>query len=488
MAVDYDLVIIGASPEGIFAAATAASLNARVALVEQPFKGHLSRSDAIYSRTLTRAIGFSKQFKDVSECGWFSFSSNSEITPTPSIQLGEVQSWAKQVLCYQAEYNSLAILASLGVDVIMGSGSFCELPRQAFIVKERRLRSRAYLIATGSAPTILDLDTLEQIGYLTTADLWQENNLESIGDRLAILGETPIAVELAQNFARLGKDIYIISESQRILPAEDPEVSQLIQAVLEAEGVKILTASPVTQVKSIERKKWVQAGDRAVEVDEIILALGRSPNIQGLNLEKVDVKFGIRGIKLNKKLQTTNPRIYACGDVAGGYQFLHIAQYEASIAVKNALFAPYFHVDYRTIPWAIFTTPQLGRVGMTEAQARKRYGKDVFVVRQYFKSITFAQVLGENTGFCKLVVRSNGEILGAHLVGSEAAEYIGTIALALQQKIKLRAIANLFSPFPTLSDILNKSAREWQRANLNRNKTLHNFLKSLFICRRNWSS
>ncbi len=498
MAVDYDLIVIGVSAEGISAAVAAARLNARVALVEQPFKGHLGGSEAIYSRTLTYTARLSKQLSHAAQFGIYPQTAELEErgeaiermpkTSPPLIRLAEVQSWAKEVASILAEQDSLATLASLGVDVIGGAGEFCRLPHQAFIVNHRRLRSRAYLIATGSRPVIPDIEGLQEIDYLTTDDIWHKDKLESLPYSLVIIGGSTLGLELAQSLGRLGKEIALVLEDSQILPREEREASMLIQAQLEAEGVRILTASPVTQLKQIEGKKWVQAGNCAIEADEIVLAGRRKPNVEGLNLEGVGVQFGRRGIKLNQKLQTTNPRIYACGDVAGGYSLAHIAQYEAGIALKNALFLPLFKVDYRSIPWAIFTEPQLARVGMTEGQARRRYGQDVLVARQYFKRIAQAQVVGETTGFCKLVVRGNGEILGAHIVGLEAGELIGAIALAMKNNLKVRAIANLFQPSPTLSEVTHQTAIEWQRQRLNRNKTLRNFLESLFHWQRNWYS
>jgi pyruvate/2-oxoglutarate dehydrogenase complex dihydrolipoamide dehydrogenase (E3) component len=190
---------------------------------------------------------------------------------------------------------------------------------------------------------------------------------------------------------------------------------------------------------------------------------------------------------LNEKLQTTNPRIYGCGDVAGGYQFPHLAQYEADIALNNALFFPWFKVDYLGIPWAIFTDPPLARVGLTEAQARRRYGKDVLVVRQYFKVLDKAQLLGETTGFCKLVVRQNGEILGASIVGAQASESIGEIALAIRRKLKVGVLADLPHASSTLTEIIGKTAIEWRRQRLKRNEMLQNFLEGFFNLRRHWS-
>jgi pyruvate/2-oxoglutarate dehydrogenase complex dihydrolipoamide dehydrogenase (E3) component len=357
-----------------------------------------------------------------------------------------------------------------------------------------------------------DIKGLQSVGYLTPADLWQEGlkeglqvsrlQVESLENNLqpsnlqpsklqrswVVMGGGPIGTQLAQTLVRMNCEVTLVVSEPYILSTEDPEASRLVQAQLEAEGVRVLTQSPVTQVMRIDEKKWIQAGDRAIEADEILLAIGQQPNVESLNLEGVGVKFHRQGLMLNEKLQTTNPRIYACGDVAGGFRQAHIAQYEASIALKNALFAPLFKVDYRGIPWAIFCDPQLARVGLTEAQARHRYGKDVFVVRQYFKTLDKAQLMGETTGFCKIVGRQNGEILGASIVGPDASELIGAIALAMRQKIKVSAIAGLPHVSLTLSEIIQTTALEWQRQRLSRNKTLQNFLEGLFNLRRNWSS
>jgi pyruvate/2-oxoglutarate dehydrogenase complex dihydrolipoamide dehydrogenase (E3) component len=257
---------------------------------------------------------------------------------------------------------------------------------------------------------------------------------------------------------------------------------------LEAEGVRVLTETPVTQVKRIQDKKWIQAGNEAIETDEILLCAGGQPNVEALNLEAVGVKGHRRRLLLNEKLQTTNPRIYACGDVNGGYQFANIANYEARIALKNALFFPLFKVDYRSIPWAIFSDPQLARVGMTEAQARRWYKHDVLVLRQYFKSVAAAQLSGETTGICKVVVLRNGEILGASLVGSQAGELINVFALAIGKRLKMDAIATLAPVYPSFSEILDQIAVAWTKAKLTSNTPLQNFLEGFFNFRRSWSS
>lgn len=482
MSVEYDLVVIGGSPEGVFAAIAAASLNARVALVEQSFKGYRGDCETIYHSTFSHIAHLSRRLDMAVQIGVY------QPTPNLDIQLTQVASWAREVNAILSERHAPAVLASLGIDLIRGSGEFCRLPHQAFVVGNKKLRSRKYLIATDSRFVIPDIKGIEAVGYLTPNDLWQGDRLESLPGNLAIVGESPVAIQLAQNFSQTGRSVTLIVADRDLLCTEDLEPARLIQAQLEAFGVEILLESPVTQVLRIDGKKWLQAGDRAIEADEIILVGKRKANIDGLNLEGVGVRFDDRGIQLNEKLQTTNPRIYACGSVAGGYSLSHVARYEASIALKNALFLPLLKVDYRAIPYVMFTNPPLARVGMTEAQAKRRYGKDVWVVKQDFKASDRAQLLGETTGFCKLVIRGNAEILGAHVVGTQAGELIGAIALAMKNKIKLSSIASTSFPWLTFSEILQKLALEWQNQRFKTNKTLQNFLENLFTCLRNFSS
>lgn len=510
MAVDYDLIIIGGSPAGTYAAIAAAKLKARVALVEtEPSQSDWQGYSAIAQQTFTQLGRVAQQVKNAPQFGIYQ--AHRDSPPQQSslfVQWTEARQWAQAVVSNCSEQRSPAILGSLGIDVILGRGEFCRRPYLGFVVNNRRLRSRAYLIATGFRLTIPEIEGLQRVGYLTPTDLWQDglnvgnfNESDTLhpspqtqantpGRQLpknwVVIGGNPMSIELAQTLIRLECEVTLVVSTPQILPTEDSEVSRLIQAQLEAEGIRILTQSPVTHVRRIDEKKWVQAGNQAIEADEILLTT-QQPKLESLNLEGVGVQFQKQGLVLNEKLQTTNPRIYACGGSSGAWSS-HVSQYESRLILRNALFLPLFKVDYQRIPRVIFSDPQVARVGLTEAQAIHRYGKAVFVVRQYFKSLDQAQILGETTGFCKLLVRRNGEILGASLVGPGASELIGAIALLVQQKLKVNAIAQLPHASPTLSEIIQKTALEWQRQRLERNQTFGTFLESFFNLRRRWSS
>lgn len=489
MAVDYDIVIIGGSPAGRYAAVAATQLRATVALVEPP-KGQgatIARSALLNQLTphATTQVGqLAQHLGNANQFGiHFSHADTAENCAI-SVRWAEAMQWTEGVVSNLEEQNSPVVLASLGVDVIVGSGQFERQPHLAFVVNGRRLRARAYLIATGSRPAIPDIEGLQTTGYVTAPEIWQPLT-QKPPNNWVIIGGDPTGCQVAQTLTRLGLNVTLVVRSSHILAKEDPEVAQLVQATLEAEGVRVLTETPVTLVKRIQDKKWVQAGNEAIETDEILLAAGIQPNLESLNLEEVGVKGHRRRLLLNEKLQTTNPRIYACGDVIGGYQFANIANYEARIALKNALFFPVFKVDYRSIPWALFSDPQFARVGLTEAQARRRYTHDVVVLRQYFKTVAAAQLSGETTGVCKLIVLRNGKILGASLVGSQAGELINLIALAINQKLKINAIATLAPVYPSMSEIFEQLAVAWTNASLTNNSQLQ-FLEGFFNLCRSW--
>ncbi|MEG4318603.1 MULTISPECIES: NAD(P)/FAD-dependent oxidoreductase [unclassified Microcoleus] len=488
---DYDLVIIGGTAAGRYAALTATNFPARVALVEP-----LSNSQDLqtggkesidfglrYSQTLREAARFAQQIgRQQLGVRWGAANSSMPI----ELRFDGVLKWADGVVSNLSEIDALGVLAARGVDIICGSSEFVVEPDLAVVAGGRSLRSRCYLLACPTMAAIPNIEGLSSVGFFTSETVGELAKLPLLPKSLAVIGADPSGVEVAQTLARLGVAVTLVVKGSHILTKEDREAAGLVQAAMEAEGVRILTATEVTQARVIDGKKWIQAGPRAIEAEEIFLAAGRQHNFASLNLEAAGVKFSDRGLILNEKLQTTNSRIYAIGDVAGGYSFPHIANCEAAVAVKNALFLPLFHIDYRGIPWAIFSDPQLARVGLTEAQARRRFGDDLIVAREYFKNVERAQMSGETTGFCKIVGRRNGEILGATIVGPQAAELIHAIAFAVPRGMKVEAIAELPYIWSSFSAINGQAAAVWELQRFRSNTFLQNLWENLFHWRRYW--
>ncbi|MBR8832465.1 MAG: NAD(P)/FAD-dependent oxidoreductase [Stigonema ocellatum SAG 48.90 = DSM 106950] len=491
MTLDYDVVIIGGSLAGRYAALTATQLKAKVALVEPKANGALTEDIApyglIYHQALNEVGNLVQHLGEAAQFGLHALCADTTEKCQISVDAPQAMLYARAVVSNLQEQHSPSLLAAKGVDMILGSGKFQSSPHVAFAVNERLLRARTYLLAT-SVRVLPEIEGLQKAGFLTLSEIWQSLSSPTPPKNWVIIGGVPQSIELAQTLVQLGCSVTLIVDRPYILSHVDPEIAHLLCSHLEAQGVRVLTETSVTQVRRIDDKKWLQAGDKAIEADEILVAIGQQPNIESLNLAAVGVKWNQRRLLVNDKLQTTNHRIYACGDVIGGYDCPNIANYEARIALQNALFCPRFKVNYLCIPWAIFTNPTLAQVGLTEAQAKRRYGDDeVIVLRQSFKTLVFAQLRDKITGICKLNILRNGEILGASVLGAEAAELINIIALAIAQKIKVNSLATLSPVYPSFTEILEQTATEWTQQRLSSNLAFQNFLESFFHERRNWN-
>ena len=481
--IDYDIVIIGGSIAAYKAALRATQLHAKVALiVSADFSDHYSSS---YQYIFSEISQINQQYYKLAnlEIHEKNIHLNPEI-----LNLKKGLFYANAVDQNINQINSLPYLSAQGVDIIIGNGQFQSSPQLSFTVNERRLYSRTYLLANGSRPLIPNISGLDTIKYLTLANIWQSLEKTTLPENLVIIGGVPQSIEIAQILARFGCQITLIVKYSSILPNLDAEIAQLLTAQLEIDGVRVLTQTQVTQVREIDNKKWVQAGNLAIETDEIFICAGQQPNLESLNLPAVGVKWHQHRLVVNEKLQTTNHRIYACGDVLGGYDIQNIGDYEANIAINNALFFPRLKVNYESVPWGIYSQPKVAQVGLTEKQAKNQYSqKQVLIFKQYFKTATAAQIQGEITGVCKLMVLENGKILGCSILGIAAGELINLISLAISQNIKVQHLAKLSPIYPSFSEILIETAREWHRDRINKSHLFQELLLSFFNYRRDWN-
>jgi len=474
VAVDYDLVVIGGGSAGLVAASAGAQLNAKVALVEKEPRlgGDCLHYGCVPSKSLIHAGRVAHEVKNAAIYGIEASVHN--------IRIREALGHVHRVIDTIQEHDSTERFESLGVEVIYGEGQFQD--GNTFVVNDRVLNARTFLVATGGRPELPPISGLKEAGYLTNLTVF---DIEQRPASLAVIGAGPIGCELGQAFSRLGSQVTIIASRSHILPKEEPEAAEVVQSQLVAEGIHVLTETRAKEVRVEEGQKVIitNTGDRVV-VDEILVAAGRVPNVETLNLQKAGVGVGKQGILVNDKLQTTNPRIYAAGDVIGGYQFTHVAGYEAAVVLQNALFLPTKKTDYRVIPWATFTEPELARVGLTEEQARKRYGDDIHVLRHNFDHVDRALAEGASAGFAKFITRSNGEILGAHIVGSTAGELIHEVVLAMSYKLKVDALKSIIHIYPTLSEVNSKTALQLTKQKYAQNTFLQGALQRFFNFRR----
>jgi len=357
-----------------------------------------------------------------------------------------------------AEHDSPERFEELGCTVLFGSPSFID--KHHLVLGKEKVKARKFIIATGSSPVIPPIPGLEETKALTNIGVL---SLRKLPKSMIIIGGGPIGIEFAQAFQRLGCQIAVVNRGPTILGKEDPEVGELMKSVLEEEGIKIFNNAETTKISKENTHKIVEAvseGKRIIlKAEEILLAVGRKPNIEELNLESAGVKYDKKGIKVNRKCQTSTRNIYAVGDVAGPYLFTHYAEHMAGIAISNAI----FHVPRKVssiVPWTTFTDPEVARVGMTEAEALAKYGEKVEVFKKEFKEIDRARCEEATKGFAKLVARGQ-KILGVTIVGPSAGDYINEYVLAMKTGKKLGDISSSIHVYPTLGEINKRVADKY---------------------------
>ena len=446
----YDMAIIGGGSGGLTAARVATALGANVLLVDKErLGGDCLNYGCVPSKSLIHVARIVQKARESASLGI--------MTANLSVNMAKVSEYVQGVIDRVAEGEKVY---TEGVTVKFGQITFKSATE--LVLNGEIFTSRNTLIATGSRPVMPRVEGLEEVGYLTNESVFDLMNLPS---SIVIVGGGPVGVELSQAFERLGAKVTIIQEQERILPREDPEVSEAVARVLISEGIDIVTNARFVKAGRSGNKKVATArqGDQLLnfEADEIVLAVGRQPNIEGLNLEAAGIKYDKKGIKVDDYLQTSASNILAIGDVIGGYLFTHVAVYQAGVAVRNAL-VPLARkkVDYRVVPWCTFTDPEAARVGLTPEDAEKQY-KQVRIVKFPWAEIDRAQAENETTGFIKLVLAGKkDEIVGAHMVGARAGEMLGEIALAMQHNLTLNDILGTIHVYPTMNTGIQQAVFE----------------------------
>lgn len=468
---EYDLVIIGGGSGGLVVASAAAQLKAKVALVEK----HRLGGDCLWygcvpSKSLIHGSRMAYQAQNSGKFGIYS--------QGVEIKFDQVIRHVNNVISTIEPHDSPERFRGLGVEVIFGDGKFID--KNTFEVEGRQLQSRNFVISTGSSPKIPDIEGLREVGFITNEQVF---SLTELPKSMVIMGGGAIACELGQALRRLGSEITIIASRSQLLPKEDPEASEIIENQFQKEGIRLIKSAKAKKVELIDGKKVVSVRGEQLIVEEILVCIGRTPNVKSLDLETANVDYNQQGIKVNEKLQTTNKKIYGCGDVIGGYQFTHVAGYEATIVLQNALFFPTKKADYRVIPYAIFTSPELARVGFSEAQTREIYGDNIVVLKQEIKEVDRNQTEGKIKGFAKIITTLKGDILGATIIGEAAGELIHEIVFAMKNNLKVSSLTGIHI-YPTLSEINSKTGLLFTKQNYAKNLTLQKLLNKFFSLRR----
>lgn len=444
-----DLAIIGAGSGGLSVAAGAAQLGLKVVLFEKgemggdclnygcvPSKALIASAEAAYKAANSQALG-------VSATG-------------VTVDFAAVMDRVHHVIAEIAPIDSQERFEGLGVRVVRETARFRD--RRTVESDSVRVTARKVVIASGSRAAVPPIPGLDASPYLTNERVFE---LTKLPEHLIVLGGGPIGVELGQAFRRLGSQVTII-EAAAILGREEPEAAAVVIAQLTADGVTLLPghkavrveAGPVVVVDGPE-------GEKRISGSHLLVAVGRTPSVEALNLEAAGIAYDKSGVKTDKSLRTSNPRVFAIGDVAGRGQFTHLAGAHAGLFVRKALFAAPINADALVVPRVTYCSPELASVGLTEAQARAEHGKDIKVLVQPFADNDRAQAEGDIRGFGKLITSKGGKILGVALVGAHAGDHLPLWVLTMTAGLKLSTLTGMIAPYPTRGEINKRLAGQW---------------------------
>lgn len=476
----YNIVVIGAGTAGLITAVIAASLGAKVALIEK----HLMGGDCLNvgcvpSKGVIRAARAWADLRNAAEFGL-------HIPAGVKYDFGAAMARMRKLRAKISHNDSAQRYSKLGVDIYIGNGRFTG---ETSIQVEgpagnRTLQFVKAAICTGARAAAPSIPGLSEAGYLTNETVF---SLTELPPRIAVIGAGPIGCELAQSFARFGSQMYLIEAQHGIMPNEDRDAAQIVEQQMVKDGVQLLCCGKELEVSKTENGKRLSVDSHGrqydVTVDEVLVGVGRTPNVEGMGLETVGVEFGKHGVRVNGRLQTSNPRIFAAGDVCSRYKFTHAADAMAQIVIQNALFPHPFGLGYASIdslimPWCTFTEPEIAHVGMYEKDAKE---KGLAVETYTFKmdEVDRAILDGEDDGFARVhIEKGSDKILGATIVAAHAGEMISEFSVLMKAGLGAKTIAGTIHPYPTQAEVNKKVVNLWRKAHFT--QRTKNLLVKLF--------
>jgi pyruvate/2-oxoglutarate dehydrogenase complex dihydrolipoamide dehydrogenase (E3) component len=471
----YNLVVVGAGTAGLVSSAGGAALGAKVALIERHLMGgDCTNYGCVPSKAIIRSA---RAAYAVREALNFGISTKNGNPANFSCVMERMRRLRTQI----SANDSVERFTKLGAEVYLGDAKF--VGKNEIDVDGKRLSFSKAIIATGARAAELNLPGFQEGGYFTNETIF---SLEELPKALLVIGGGPIGCELAQTFRRFGSEVTLLSRGKRLLPRDDADAAEILRRRFEREGIRLIFGAKLLRA---ERENGVRQvtfdrgrGEEKALASEILLAVGRQPNLDGLNTEAAEVKTDKSGVLVDDRLRTTNPDIYAAGDICSSYQFTHAAEAMARVAIQNALFFGRNRVSSLVIPWTTYTDPEVAHVGITEKEAANR-GDEVITFTKELADTDRAILDGETEGYVRLYMNSkDGRLLGASIVGSHAGESIGEAVLAITQKLKVGHLSGVIHPYPTQAEAMKRAADLQFRSRLK--PWMHRLLEKYFRYRR----